>query len=367
MIAVFAYDFPHRKTADFLKELAGLGVKDAVVIAAPKQALPDTDRRSYWAKTLRVAPALETQLICDNLGYKYVRMAHAETDKIVPLLQSEQCKLGIVAGARILKRPLIEALSDGIVNFHPGKIPETSGLDAFFYTIKNRVDAGVTTHFIDARVDAGDFVAFHPITYGASDTPESVSEAVYQTQITALRAFWEKYAAGTLQREAIDRPFKNEPMTPFEKLDCLAVFSDWLLERVYQQSTLRLFEACREGNAHAVLSELCRFPENIEKRTPEGWTPLIVALHANQKDIALALLQDGANPNSCGANGTTPLMYAKTPLMGEKDPDTSILEALLDHGADIERCDRFGKNIFDYISNETTLQTFFNAQLRKEG
>ncbi len=364
MIAVFAYDFPHRKTADFLKELAGLGVKDAVVIAAPKQKLPEVDRQSYWKKTLRLAPALEAKVLCENLGFQYVQEAHANVDKIVPLLHAKKCKLGIVAGARILRRQLIEAFPDGIVNFHPGKIPETSGLDAFFYTIQNRADAGVTTHFIDARVDAGDFLAFHPVIYSGADTPESVSEAVYQAQFTALREFWAKYSAGTLTPKKIDRPFKNDPMTSAEKLECLSNFSDWLVERVIRQSTSNLFEACRAGSAAAILSELRRFPENMEKRSPQGWTPLIVALHANQKEAALALLQAGANPNACGMNGTTPLMYAKTPLMGETDPDTTILEALLEHGADIERCDRYGKDIFHYIADEPALLKFFDTQSR---
>ena len=45
-IAVFAYDFPHKKTRDFLSCLAFSGNKNIVVIAAPWENLKGSEAKS---------------------------------------------------------------------------------------------------------------------------------------------------------------------------------------------------------------------------------------------------------------------------------------------------------------------------------
>ena len=42
-------------------------------------------------------------------------------------------------------------------------------------------------------------------------------------------------------------------------------------------------------------------------------------------------------------------MYAKTSLVGQKEPDLSILKALLNSGADPARHDALGKDVFHYL------------------
>ena len=69
-------------------------------------------------------------------------------------------KTAIISGARIIKRDVIKLFANGIVNFHPGMIPETSGLDSFHHSIAQNCSMGVTVHLIDHRVDAGKFIFF---------------------------------------------------------------------------------------------------------------------------------------------------------------------------------------------------------------
>ena len=58
----------------------------------------------------------------------------------------------------------------------------------------------------------------------------------------------------------------------------------------------------------------------------------------------------GANPNDYGRNGTTVLMYAKTKLIEQTTPDTSLLEILINAGANVYQKDNFNKDIFDYLN-----------------
>lgn len=351
-LAVFAYAFPHRKTQDFITELVAAGYRDIWVIAAPWKKLLHSDRNAYYPKTLSPPPPHDTRTLCANLGLHYVECLHDDVAEIGRLRDANYIKLGIISGARILKRAVIELFPDGILNIHPGKIPETSGLDLFFYTIKHRVPMGVTAHFIDPRVDAGSELFFERTRIGPQDTPETVETNNYYSQIRALRKFLRQRHDGALAPKPVVRPVKNSPMTPEEKRQVMNEFPVWRSAQYIVQQREALFRACKKGNkeiAQAVLNEL---PDLLESRSEDGWTPLIVAAFNQSLMVVDMLLSGGANPNATGTKGTTVLMYAKTQLLNCDDPDYSILERLLAAGADLQRHDGFGKKVIDYVELE---------------
>jgi ankyrin repeat protein len=67
---------------------------------------------------------------------------------------------------------------------------------------------------------------------------------------------------------------------------------------------------------------------DLPDRGPNGWTPIMHALHKGQTKTALALLEWEADANAKAPNGVTPLMRAAC----EKNPE--VVRALLEHGAD---------------------------------
>ena len=348
-IAVFAYAFPHRKTQDFLSELAFSGFVNVTVIAAPWKALSHKDSNHYFPTTLRPAPALPTSVISEALGFSYIECEHDDSDRIAALRDLAGFELGIISGARIIKPDIIELFQEGIVNIHPGKLPETAGLDLFFYTISRGVAMGVTAHYIDARVDAGDELFFEETVVGPEDSIEVVQSNNYQSQIRALRKFIAARESGDLARRAVNRPRKNEPMKSEEKRCAVATFPSWRATQFRLQQGRALLEACCSGEAIKVEQLLISGSDLIEFRSPEGWTPLIVAAYHQNKEVISVLIALGADVNACGKNGTTVLMYAKTALLGQEEPDLSSLKALLDAGADVTRRDSKGKDIFYYL------------------
>lgn len=355
-LAVFAYAFPHRKTQDFITELVAAGFRDIWVIAAPWRNLLHSDLGEYYPKMLRQPPPHNTQTLCSNLGLNYVECAHDDVAEISRLREANQIRLGIISGARILKRAVIELFPEGILNIHPGKIPETSGLDLFFYTIKHRVAMGVTAHFIDPRVDAGTELFFEPTSIGPQDSPETVETNNYYSQIRALRKFIRQRDGGKLSPKPVVRPVKNSPMTPEEKRRAMADFPIWRSGQYIVQQRATLFRACKDGCSEAASAALDEFPDLLEARSEEGWTPLIVAAFNQHLTIVEMLLERGANPNAAGTKGTTVLMYAKTPLLHCEDPDYSVLESLLEAGADLQRHDGVGKRVIDYVALEGDLK-----------
>lgn len=360
MIALFAYSFPHRKTHDFLCEIRACGVEEVVVFAAPFEKLLNVDRTVYINRTLRTASPLPTGELCRALGYRCFQIRHDDVEGIREIQRSTSFSLGIISGARILRSGVIDIFSDGIVNFHPGPLPETSGLDAFFYSIKNNVDAGVTTHFIDKRIDAGRRVAFDAVTMGLEDTPEIVQENSYNLQITALRRFLRLWKEGRISTEQVDRPKRNQPMSSDEKWDVLRSFPEWRASRYQAQQLEGLARACEAGDLETVQRILRVAPHLIDAPVKNGWSPLIIAAFNQHKQVVETLLEMGADPNSCGKKGTTVLMYAKSALVGQADPDLSLLELLIGRGADPKRCDMFGRRVLDYVENDPTLGSFFS-------
>ena len=87
-----------------------------------------------------------------------------------------------------MKPLIIDEFSKGIINFHPGLIPECRGLDALQWSIFNDVDLGVTSHLIDRKVDAGRLIEIKQIALFKDDTLLDLSERLYETQLEMLNS-----------------------------------------------------------------------------------------------------------------------------------------------------------------------------------
>lgn len=359
MIALFAYDFPHRKSQDFIIELAVQLGKNFCVLAAPSKHL-QVDRDFYYNQSLKLASPLSTKDLCQALGVIYCEVEHENYARLSELQVKHGFSRGIIAGARIIPSEIIELFKDGIVNFHPGAIPETSGLDAFYYTILKNVSAGITVHFIDARVDAGELIFFAPLVIGPDDIPEIVNFNNYQLQISALRRLLNMLKEGSIKTEVLRRPKKNPPMSPAEKNLTLKRFSAWRAEQYFLQKQMAFHQACEDGELEKIRAYITASPFLLESRTPEGWTPLILAAYNQHKPIVEYFLKLGANPNATGNKGTNVLMYAKSRLLNQSAADLEIIKLLVNYGADLARCDMYGLTIFDYV-REAGDQDLLNA------
>lgn len=348
-IAVFAYAFSHRKSQDFLFELALAGFQNVLVLAAPWRKLSHGSSQSFFPTGLSNAKPYDTATVCRVLGFDFVETEHNDLHRIKYEVEARGISLAVIAGARILKSSIINLFPEGILNIHPGLIPETSGLDAFFYTIKRQCPMGATAHFIDGRVDAGDIFFFEETLVGAEDSPEIVQHNNYQSQIRALRRFIELRDQGKLDPRDANRLQKNDPMTAEEKRETIRTFAHWRSGRVIEQAFRTLISACETGQVDTVAAQLNAFPTLIERRTVHGWTPLIVAAFNQQHEVVKALLGRGADPNACGRNGTTPLMYAKTGLQTGASNDRSLILTLIEAGADLRRTDCLGKDLIHYL------------------
>ena len=146
-IDLLTYDCPHRKTSDILFELIVNGYNINRVYAAPLIDLglkPDIVKMSANA-----CYNIHTAEICAKFKIPYIVKPHADIGG---------GNLGIIGGARILPDHVIQKYSIGIINIHPGLLPNNRGLDNIKWALYHDMPQGLTVHFIDKYVDRGQII-----------------------------------------------------------------------------------------------------------------------------------------------------------------------------------------------------------------
>lgn len=89
-----------------------------------------------------------------------------------------------------------------------------------------------------------------------------------------------------------------------------------------------LIQAARDGRVSLIPALVKQGADPNQRAGVNGWTPLMHAIHKNQKGSVNALLDAGADVNGRGVDGSTALM------MAAGYGYTDIVNVLLDRGAD---------------------------------
>jgi len=106
------------------------------------------------------------------------------------LLHELKPDLGVLGRTRIIKGSILGIPPDGMLNSHPGFLPEARGSASVARSIYYDVSISCTCHFIDPHIDTGDTVLKRLISVHRGDT--------YQLLC------WETLVmAGTLMTEAV--------------------------------------------------------------------------------------------------------------------------------------------------------------------
>lgn len=111
--------------------------------------------------------------------------------------------LVILAGfMRIVRRPLIEAFPNRIMNIHPALLPSFPGL----HGQKQAVDYGVrisgcTVHFVDEGMDTGPVIIQAAVPVSPDDTEEMLSERILRLEHRIFPEAIRLYGEGRLRVE----------------------------------------------------------------------------------------------------------------------------------------------------------------------
>jgi len=229
-LALFAYNFVHKKTQDFLTRLHLEELTPCLILAADAVKL-DIPEPSIRTK-LRHHGGIHPRAIAERLGVRYEVVQH-NSDATVDLLREEGIELAVISGARILGTRVIQAVPKGIINFHPGLIPEARGLDAMLWSILEGIPLGVTAHLIDEQVDAGRTLLIRQIRLFRDDTLIDLSERLMEEQLELIRPAIERAieGKGTSIRGAREYHRKMSPELEARARDVLPAYLESMLSK----------------------------------------------------------------------------------------------------------------------------------------
>lgn len=134
---------------------------------------------------------------------KDFRSKEAFYEKIRDELLSKDVELVILAGfMRIVKKPLLDAFPNRIMNIHPALLPSFPGL----HGQKQAVDYGVrisgcTVHFVDEGVDSGPIIIQAAVPVHPDDTEDSLSERILKLEHKIFPEAIRLFAEGRLKVE----------------------------------------------------------------------------------------------------------------------------------------------------------------------
>lgn len=166
-IGVFAYNFPHWKTQEGVHNLILKGFKPKVILAADPVPL------NFPHSQIRIVPKdlylTHPQEIAKyhNIDYHVVKHNSQATSD---LIKQYNLDMGVILGARILKPIAFSNFKIGVLNLHPGILPQNRGLDNIKWAIIDNLPQGVTTHLINEKIDMGFFIEQENINVYPDDT-----------------------------------------------------------------------------------------------------------------------------------------------------------------------------------------------------
>lgn len=171
----------------------------------------------------RVAPTF-TDLMEGRSIPRY-KVPHHNKNQCRVLMEELKPDLGVLGGTRIIRKRILEIPPDGMLNSHPGLLPEVRGSASPAWSVYYDIPIGSTCHFIDPKIDTGDIVIKRKIPVHRGDTYEKLC------WLTLVEA-------GSLMTEAVTM-WKNNAITrtPQGKgeLPTFKVPSDDIMEIVYQK------------------------------------------------------------------------------------------------------------------------------------
>ena len=130
---------------------------------------------------------------------KYRTKLEEEVEQdVVRLLQEANVELVVLAGfMRVVKRPLLGAFPNAIINIHPSLLPAFRGLEAWKQALAAGVSVtGCTVHYVEAGVDTGAIIDQRTVPILPGDTPESLHARIQEAEHELLPAVIQSLANG---------------------------------------------------------------------------------------------------------------------------------------------------------------------------
>lgn len=121
--------------------------------------------------------------------------------RVLEILREHEADTIALAGfMRVVKKGLLEAYPNRVLNIHPSLLPAFPGLRAWEQALQYGVRVtGCTVHFVDEGVDSGPIIVQRPVPIHDHDTPESLLARIQEQERIAYPEALRLLAQGKLR------------------------------------------------------------------------------------------------------------------------------------------------------------------------
>ena len=130
------------------------------IIITEDSVIADEEREKFLKRIEgnRIAERIESQL--EKLSQKGIDVEHVEvpihnSEEVMPHIRELDLDIIVFGGTRIIRGEILDHPKDGVVNSHPGLLPECRGSASPAWSVYHDIPIGSSTHFCDNGVDTG--------------------------------------------------------------------------------------------------------------------------------------------------------------------------------------------------------------------
>ena len=184
----------HPYGREMLRQILSEGFIPAIVIS--EDSVIGDEEREKFLKRIEgnpLAPTIESQLA--GLAESGVDVPHVEvpihnSEQVMPHIADMSLDLVVFGGTRIIRAEILDHPRDGVINSHPGLLPDCRGSASPAWSVYHDIPIGSSTHFCDNGIDTGELLLRREVSVKRGMTYEDLC---YETLVLA----------GILMKEAL--------------------------------------------------------------------------------------------------------------------------------------------------------------------
>jgi methionyl-tRNA formyltransferase len=149
----------HPYGREMLKQLISEGFIPAIIISEDSK-IADEEREKFLKRIEGNPIASEIQKQLEELSKEGINIKNIEvpihnSEQVMPHIKDLDLDIIVFGGTRIIRGEILDYPKHGVVNSHPGLLPECRGSASPAWSVYHDIPVGSSTHFCDNGVDTG--------------------------------------------------------------------------------------------------------------------------------------------------------------------------------------------------------------------
>jgi methionyl-tRNA formyltransferase len=206
----------HPYGREMLGQLLAAGFAPVVIVEEDSE-VADEEREKFLTRIGARPVGAEIAAQAADHEIPVVRVAKHDSPSLMAVLGDIELDLIVLGGTRVIRGPVLAHPRHGVLNSHPGLLPDCRGSASPAWSVIHDIPIGATTHFCDEDIDTGDVLLRRTLPVHRGDTYEDLCHGTLvlagELMADALTAYAEDRWAELRrpQGEARYGTFKNAP------------------------------------------------------------------------------------------------------------------------------------------------------------